>query len=600
MCLYNPLDKFYKSIIGAVPENEQVTFRVKGNFDSVVLLLKKDGEYPCFYKMDKKTNYFELNLKLTVGLYFYHFILSNNQYISLNAKYIGEISDRFNDFQLTVYSKDYVVPEWIYGGVIYQIFPDRFFRAEEKKYLTDYKVFHDNWNDIPIYKPNKDGKILNNDFFGGDIQGIIKKLDYLKELGVTVIYLNPIFKAYSNHRYDTGDYMQIDPLLGDENDFKELIEKSKNLGIRIILDGVFNHTGDDSVYFNKYGRYDSIGAFQDKDSPYYSWYNFINYPKEYESWWGIETLPAINETNEDYVNFITDKCGVIERYTKLGVGGWRLDVVDELPSEFVKKIRIALKNNNKDGILIGEVWEDASNKISYGKRREYLQGNELDSAMNYPLKDAIINFVKSGSVDRLSYVIKEQIDHYPHIALHAMMNLLSTHDTMRLLTVLGGEDPSTMTKDQMAEYKIPEQTLVDAIVKLKIATLLQFTLCGVPSIYYGDEIGMEGYSDPLNRRTYTWNERNDDIYSWFKFLTGLRDEYSALSKGDFEEIYAANGTYIFKRFDDFSQLLVGVNLSNKEKTFKYEGCLFDLVTKKEYDNNFILYPNSCCILIKKL
>ena len=600
MCLYNPLDKFYKSITGAIPENEQVTFRVKGNFDSVVLLLKKDGEYPCFYKMDKNINYFELTIKLTVGLYFYHFILPNGQYISLNDEYAGEISDKVNDFQLTVYSKEYVVPKWIYGGVIYQIFPDRFFRAEEKKSIPDYKVLHDNWNDTPVYKPNKDGKIINNDFFGGDIQGIIKKLDYLKELGVTVIYLNPIFKAYSNHRYDTGDYMQIDPLLGDENDLKELIDKSKNLGIKIVLDGVFNHTGDDSLYFNKYGRYDSIGAFQDKSSPYYSWYNFINYPEEYESWWGIETLPAINETNEDYVDFITGKCGVIERYTKLGIGGWRLDVVDELPSEFVKKIRIALKNNNKDGILIGEVWEDASNKISYGKRREYLQGNELDSAMNYPLKEAIINFVKSGIVDRLSYVIKEQIDHYPHKALHAMMNLLSTHDTMRLLTVLGGENPSNMTKDQMAEYKIPEQALVDAIDKLKIATLLQFTLCGVPSIYYGDEIGMEGYADPLNRRTYTWNERNDDIYCWFKFLTTLREKYSALSNGDFEEIYAKSGAYVFKRFDEQSQLLVGVNLSNKEKTLNYKGCLFDLVTKKDYNNSFTLYPNNCCVLIKKL
>lgn len=600
MCFYDPLDKFYKSITGAIPADEQVTFRVKGDFDSVVLLLKKDGEYPCFYRMDKKTNFFELTLKLTVGLYFYHFILPNEQYISLNDKFIGEISDKVNDFQLTVYSKDYVVPKWIYGGVIYQIYPDRFFRAEENKTLPNYKILHDNWNDIPIYKPNEDGKILNNDFFGGDIQGIIKKLDYLKDLGVTAIYLNPIFKAYSNHRYDIGDYMQIDPLLGKENDLKELIEKSKKLGIKIILDGVFNHTGDDSLYFNKYGRYDSIGAFQDQSSPYYSWYNFINYPKEYNSWWGIKTLPTINKFNEGYVDFITGKCGVIEHYTKLGIGGWRLDVVDELPSEFVKKIRKTLKNNNKNGILIGEVWEDVSNKISYGKRREYLQGHELDSAMNYPLKDAIINFIKSCDADSLSYVIKEQIDHYPHKALHAMMNILSTHDTMRLLTVIGGENSSTMSKDQMAEYKIPKEILVDAIIKFKIATLLQFTLCGVPSIYYGDEIGMEGYEDPLNRRTYTWDKKNDEIFSWFKFLTGLRKKYSALSNGDFEEIYAKNGSYIFKRFDQFSELLIGVNLSNKDITIDYEGCLFDLVIKKEYNKNFILYPNQCCILIKKM
>ena len=598
MILYNPLDKFYKNITGAVSENEQITFRVKGDFDSVVFVLKKDGEYPCFYKMSRVVDYFEISLKLSVGLYFYHFILSDGQFISLNNNYIGEISDKVREFQLTVYSQEYHVPDWIYGGVIYQIFPDRFCRAEKVKNLPEYKVLHNKWEDIPVYLPNDKGEIVNNDFFGGDIQGIIQKLDYLNSLGVTVIYLNPIFKAFSNHRYDTGDYMQIDPILGNKEDLVELISKSKEKGIKLILDGVFNHTGDDSIYFNKYGRYSSVGAYQDRSSPYYKWYNFINYPNEYESWWGINTLPAINESNAEYVDFITGKDGVIEYYTKLGVGGWRLDVVDELPSDFVKKIRKALKSTYKDGLLIGEVWEDVSNKISYGKRREYLQGNELDSAMNYPLKNAIIDFVKNNDCNRLSLVIKEQIDHYPHKALHAMMNLLSTHDTMRLLTVLGGKDPASMSKTEMAQYTIPKGELPKTIEKLKIATLLQFTLCGVPSIYYGDEIGMEGYADPLNRRTFPWGKENKELLKWYKFLSGIRKKYSALSCGDYQEIYANNGVFVFKRYDDESELLIAINASPKTITLNYDGELTELVKKEKHSESYLLLPNSCGVFIK--
>lgn len=599
MCLYNPLDKFYKSITGAIPELTKITFRVKGEFDSVVFILKKDGEPVNFYKMDRCADYFELSISLSIGLYFYHFALPNDKFISLNNKFLGKITDKPIDFQLTVYSKEYKVPEWIYGGIIYQIFPDRFYRAEKNKNIPEYKVLHEKWDEKPVYLPNEYGKIVNNDFFGGDIKGIVEKLSYLKELGVTAIYLNPIFKAFSNHRYDTGDYMQIDPLLGDESDFRSLIEKANVLNIKIILDGVFNHTGDDSLYFNKYNRYDSIGAYQDKNSQYYKWYNFTEFPNEYDSWWGIKTLPAINECDESYINYITGENGVIDYYTKLGVSGWRLDVVDELPSSFVKKIRKALKKVNDDGILIGEVWEDVSNKISYGTRREYLQGNELDSAMNYPLKEAIINFVKYADSENLLRVIKEQIDHYPHKALHAMMNLLSTHDTMRLLTVLGGEDPKNMNKKQMAEYKIPDNKFESAVFKLQIATLLQFTLCGVPSIYYGDEIGMEGYADPLNRTTYPWGNENVKILKWFKFLNSLRKEYSAFETGEFKELYANKGVLIYKRFDELSELMIAINISKKQIELNFEGELTNLVTNNKYINKIIFEPNSYGVFVKK-
>lgn len=600
MIHYNPLDKYYKSQTGAVEENSIITFRIKGDFDCASFMCKKDGEDVFIsHAMTKTCNAFEIEISFDRGLYFYYFNCENGKYIGKNEGFEGVITSNPSPFQLTAYSKDYYVPTWMYGGVIYQIFPDRFYRHEKNKSVPEYKVLHDNWNELPVFLPNEKGEIVNNDFFGGDLQGIIDKLDYIKELGASVIYLNPIFKAFSNHRYDTGDYMQIDPLLGDMNDLKELIEKAGQKGIKIILDGVFNHTGDDSLYFNRYNRYDSVGAYQSKESPYYKWFNFIKYPNEYESWWGIKTLPQTNENNANYIDFITGNNGVLDYYTKLGVGGWRLDVVDELPSSFVKNIRKAVKTVNNEVIVIGEVWEDASNKISYDQRREYLQGKELDSAMNYPLKNAILNFVKYGDSKGLSHTIKEQIDHYPHKALHAMMNILSTHDTARLMTVLDENYPVNADKKALSIYKIPNENIEMAKFRVKVATLLQFTLCGVPSIYYGDEIGMQGYSDPLNRGTYPWGMEDANLLAWYKFLSKLRSEYSAFNQGDFEEIFECNGIYIYKRFDSNSQVLLGVNMSDKTLDLEFNNEMIELISNKKYKNNYCLDKNSITVLINE-
>ena len=448
-----------------------------------------------------------------------------------------------------------------------------------------------------MYLPNENGKIINNDFFGGDLKGIELKLDYLKSLGVTAIYLNPIFKAFSNHRYDTGNYLEIDSLLGDINDFKSLIEKANNLGIKIILDGVFNHTGDDSIYFNKYGNYDSVGAYQDKNSKYYKWYNFTEYPNRYEAWWGITTLPAINESNEDYVEYITGKGGVLEYYTKMGIGGWRLDVVDELPSAFVEKIRKAVKGVNEDAIIIGEVWEDVSNKISYGVRRKYLQGKELDSAMNYPLKEAIIKFIKYKDAYSLAYLVKEQIDHYPKKTLDALMNIISTHDTPRLLTVVGGEDPNGKSKAELANLMITKDNMAKAVFKLKVASLLQYTLCGVPSLYYGDEAGMQGYTDPLNRRCYPWGQEDKELIAWYKKLGQIRSNYSAFKNGDYAEIFVTEGVYIFKRFDEQTEVMVAVNLTEKAIDLQFNGKLCELISEETCVDAFTLKPSSVAIMI---
>lgn len=598
MQIFNPLDKYYKNLIGAIPEREEITFRVKGDFDSVVFVLKNDkcGEEE-YFSMEKMGDYFEIKLSLGRGLYFYCFSLSNGKFISKNQDFLGVIMSDKIYFQLTVYSKDYQVPDWLSGGIMYQIFPDRFCRGEEIVNLKKGNIIHDNWEDTPVFLPNKKGKVLNNDFFGGDIKGIISKLDYLSELGVTALYLNPIFEARSNHRYDTGNYMKIDQMLGTEEDLKQLISTANEYGIKIILDGVFNHTGDDSLYFNKYGNYDCVGAYQNKKSEYYSWFKFDKHPDSYQSWWGIETLPSTNKNESSgYVEYIAGKDGVLEHYTKLGIGGWRLDVVDELPAEFVRKIRSAVKGVSNDAIVIGEVWEDASNKISYGKRREYFQGYELDSVMNYPLKNAIINFARTGNAKALVGVIKAQIDHYPKNVLTSLMNVLSTHDTYRLLTAVGGEDADGLSKAQMSEMTIPENQLSQAKFKQKVASLLQYTLIGVPCIYYGDEIAMQGYADPLNRRCYPWGKEDREMLSWYKTLADLRCSFDAFNSTEFSEIISNNGVFVFKRVGEQSEVLVAINLNGEDCDLRFDGVLKDFISKDIYDGSVTLTKNTIMVL----
>lgn len=597
--IYNPLYKQYKSITGAIPSETPTTFRVKNIFDSVLLVVQKDGQdhYEVF-TMEKRENFFEVTISLNKGLYFYYFKVEENKYLSKGNSFDGVVTDEINKYQLTVYSNKYTSPEWIKGGVIYQIFPDRFNSSGLNFKPQDGKILREDWGGIPFYKPNEQGEVLNNDFFGGDLKGITQKLDYLSSLNVTCIYLNPIFKAYSNHRYDTGNYLEIDPLLGNLDDLKDLIDNANKYGLKIILDGVFNHTGSNSLYFNKDLEYDDVGAYQSKNSKYYSWFNFIKYPNEYESWWGIKTLPSTNKSKGGYRDFITKENGVVDFYTKLGIGGWRLDVVDEIPTDFSKDITSAVKKVNNQAIVIGEVWEDASNKISYGVRREYFQGEELDSVMNYPLKNAIIDFVKNGNSENLVNVINTQIDHYPKAVLHSLMNILSTHDTFRLLSALSNVDVDGKTKEEQSKISIYGEELDIAKFRVKVASLLQYTLCGVPSVYYGDEIGMQGFVDPLNRACFDWENGDSDLTSWYKLLGNIRKEYSCLKDGDFELVYFSQGSLVYKRLGE-KELLIAVNLSNEHLFLDYDGTLIDIISNKEFKNQIQLENNSIMVLVCK-
>lgn len=598
MAIYDPLNEFYKSVSGAVKKNEKIRFRVKGNFGSVLLLTKKDGESDYFRTvMEKRKDFFETTKSFDTGLYFYRFEADGVSLGLSEETYTADFGEDKADFQLTAYAKDFTVPNTIAGGIMYQIFPDRFNRSTALKAVEKGKKYHADWSETPEFLPDANGKVLNNDFFGGDFKGITDKLDYLVSLGVTAIYLNPVFKAYSNHRYDTGDYFTVDSLLGTEEDFDDLLKKCGDNGISVILDGVFNHTGADSIYFNKYGNYDSVGAYQSKNSPYYEWFSFINYPEEYESWWGIDTLPAVNESSAGYTDFITGINGVIDNYTRKGIGGWRLDVVDELPDPFVKKIRTAVKRANPSAIIIGEVWEDASNKISYSKRREYFQGEELDSVMNYPLKNAILDFVKNGNEKSLSYVIKSEIDHYPAQVLNSLMNVLSTHDTVRLISAFDERDFTGKSKAELAGISLSGDDYVKARDKLKIAALLQYALPGVPCLYYGDEAGMQGYFDPMNRKTFIPEHADMDITEWYKKLGELRKSFSVFNGGSFTEIFAESGAYVFTRKSETEEILVAVNMSNEELRLEFNGSLTDPMSGMIYESGKKLGKGEAVVLV---
>lgn len=495
------------------------------------------------------------------GLLWYFFIIVQNgetYYYGNNQRNLGGVGQIYDheppSYQVTVYQEDAVTPHWYKGSVMYQIFVDRFCNGYDEGKILNLKkhcVVYPDWNAIPQYcKDPVTGKTVCYDVFGGNLLGVIKKLPYLKELGISVIYLNPIFEAASNHKYDTGDYKKIDPMFGDNELFRELCAKAKEMGISIILDGVFSHTGSDSIYFNREGNYQSLGAYQSKDSPYYSWYRFTNFPQEYDCWWGIDTLPNVNEMAPSYQDFIiTGEDSVIKYWMKQGAKGWRLDVVDELPGEFVKKIRSVMKRLDPDSVLIGEVWEDASNKASYGQIREYLLGEELDSVMNYPFRSTWLDFLVGKSDARGTHLrLMSLYENYPLQHFYSNMNLIGSHDEVRALTILSGAPPeANLSNEEKVNFKLSEEQQRLGIARLKLLVLIQMTFPGVPCIYYGDEAGLAGYRDPLNRATFPWGKENQEILQWYKKVIALRNSYTVLQTGQWLPVLAKNSVYAYVR-----------------------------------------------------
>lgn len=524
-------------------------------------------------------NYFEYEYKIKVpakpGIYWYCFeVTANGRTLfygnnSDNLGGVGEMSGSYpRPYQITVFDKNFSTPEWMKNGIMYQIFPDRFARGEQKEQFADPKpmsLLHLNWSDEPIYARNPETQaVVAYDFFGGNIQGIIDRLPYLKGLGVTVIYLNPVFEAESNHRYDTGDYKKIDQYLGDEAAFRLLCREAKHLGMNIVLDGVFSHTGNNSLYFNCKGKYPTTGAMQSLESEYREWYAFKP-DGSYDCWWGIDNMPNVNELCPSYMDYILrDDDSVIKKWLRAGAKGWRLDVADELPDEFIKELRKAVKEVDSDAVVIGEVWEDASNKKAYDKLREYLIGDELDAPMNYPLRKIMLDFAL-GKMDagRVSRELMSLCENYPPQVFAANMNLLGTHDRARVLTVLGkgneGDGLSFADKYYRSGLTATESRI--AVARLKMLSLWQMCHPGIPSVYYGDEAGLEGFADPLNRRAYPWGNENKEVYEWFKLITALRSEYPVLQTGEWRPLYANGECFVFSRRDKTNTAIIAVNRS---------------------------------------
>ena len=585
---YYPFDSrngLYKSKIGALAAGETLRLRVLLHFDAhvhnVYLMIKNDSDsdYTYIEMLPRETlenyRFYDCEIQRDEGLYFYCFKYTSDYgdfFITKDVASLGVFSrNKCIPWQLTVYEKDFNVPEWVKGGIIYQIFPDRFYNSGAiKKEVPSDRFINTDWFKEPEYRQNNDKCALGNDYYGGDLKGIKEKLPYLRDLGVNCIYLNPIFEAHSNHRYNTADYMKIDSMLGDDKDLEELCAEAKKLDIYIILDGVFSHTGDDSIYFNRKGRYGNGGAYNDETSLYRCWYKFGNNRDEYDSWWGIKTLPEVDENNDSFSDFITGENGVIRYWMKKGVKGFRLDVADELPDEFLDKIRIAIKAEDKEGFLLGEVWEDASNKISYGVRRRFIRGRQLDSVMNYPFANAIVEYVRTRNSQFLVDTVFEILENYPKFVTDVLMNHIGTHDTARALTRLVLGDGNSHNRAEESGVKLDDIQYELAKKYLYIAAVLQYTLPGVPSLYYGDEAGLQGFGDPFCRSAYPWDREDGELLDFYKKLGGIRRNCRAYYNGEFKVLYNDNGVLIFSRSNSFSKAITIVNRGNSNFEFSLE------------------------------
>ncbi len=531
----------------------------------------------CVFKLTLSLE--ELSKKSNNGLYYYRYDVDfGSETVSYGGEEVTELvpQQEFGDRQLLIYDSTFKTPEFIKGGTMYHIFVDRFASSGKYPAKEGARINPDWENGIPEFARRRGDPIKNNEFFGGDLDGIADKIDYIASLGVTVIYLSPIFDSPSNHKYDTSDYMKVDPMFGGDGALARLLSVCKRRGICLILDGVFNHTGDDSIYFDRYGRY-GHGAYSDPDSEYREWYTFRNYPDDYECWWNIKILPRVDSSNEKFREFIFGKRGVIEKYLNMGVSGIRLDVADELSDRFLDEMRLTLKKKDPESLIIGEVWEDASNKIAYSERRKYLSGSQLDSVMNYPLREGVIAFVRDGDYLLLKRVCETIYRHYPKCVSDSLMNFLGTHDTERIITVLAGAPDDGKSPEELSHMKLNEEEKLRGTKLVMCAWVLVGTCYGTPSVFYGDEAGLEGYHDPFCRKPFPWGRENGELESFFKRFGCFRKREDLFKEGYFRVLKATENVFITERFDD-DESLITVVARNEPYHFDLSDdyvCVFD-------------------------
>ena len=559
--VFDPRSECCKKPYGAVPCGTAVSYTVRPlraeGWSRCVLVarrefsnLETETELPCT-GIDGDRNRFSGTFPAPAEpeLVWYWFRLSRPDGCTILFDKSGWHTDgSVQSWQLTVYEET-PTPSWFGQGITYQIFPDRFCRLSvpDPAGMIGDRWVHENWSDIPEWQPDSQGEVRNRNFFGGSLQGILSKLDDLAAFGVTTLYLNPIFESASNHRYNTADYLAIDPMLGTEADFRQLCREAKSRGIRVILDGVFNHTGSQSRYFNADGFYPAPGAAQSQDSPYFSWFSFHPWPTDYDAWWGIKTLPAVQENDSGYLDFIIrDRDSVVRHWLRAGASGWRLDVADELPDDFIADIRTAMDETAPGSLLLGEVWEDATTKVAYSQRRRYLLGQELHGVMNYPFRNALIAYLLGGDADEFRETLEAIRENYPPNAFSSLMNFLGTHDTPRILTVLGASHVPD-SKEDRASYRLSPEERQMGLARLRLAALVLFTFPGAPTVYYGDEAGMEGWEDPFNRACYPWGREDTELKVWFARLAHLRLDCPALQSGQLHWRWTSGPILAFAR-----------------------------------------------------
>ena len=552
---HNTLKPFDRYPQGALPAGAQVRLRLsavgKEELQRVELRVW-DGEEHRFpmrpLGMRGGKQYYEAQIAVssTPCLYWYRFeAMLDGRRLVLGAPEDhtgcgeGKMGSE-ESFQITVYDPDYRTPDWMHEGVMYQIMVDRFFRGEGTEALLHAKdgqniMLHEAWDEMPFLNISENGDNFANDFYGGNLEGVRQKLSYLRDLGVTVLYFNPIFEARTNHKYDTSDYMRVDPMFGDEKTLRALCAEAKKLGIRVMLDGVFSHVGDDSVYFNRRGTHgEKVGAYRDPDSPYAKWFTFRRWPDDYDCWWGFRTLPNVREMDEDYRRYILNgEDAVVKHWPRQGTSGWRLDVADELPMEFLRELRREVKSVSEDCAVLGEVWEDASHKVSYGQIRSYVLGDTLDSVMNYPLREALIDFLMgrrtAGDVARTLSSLNQN---YPKPFLYALMNLMGSHDRPRILNVLAGNDGSDIPRAQRAQHSLTQEERMVGTLREHMMLRVLMSVPGMPCVYYADEAALEGCADPFCRRTYPWGHEDGQMLAYYRRLIAMRKAHQELRTGE--------------------------------------------------------------------
>ena len=522
---------------------------VEVNF--VIQFEKGFKSYEKMTATSEKNFHFSLNTLSEIGFYRYYFQViefdgpHEYRYFYGATDIGGGLGMTYADegsvipYTQTIFLKKEKAPDWYRNAVFYQIFPDAFAQKGHANQKDDI-FFYGKETDKPYYIREKNGDITHWTFYGGNLQGIVSKLPYLKTLGVTALYLNPIFEARSTHLYDTSDYIKIDSILGSEADFEALVTALHQNDMRLILDGVFSHVGRNSKYFDFDGKSGGLGAYQTSQSPYFDWFSFNHYPDDYKSWWGIKDLPTIDKSKTSFQQFIYgDADSVLEKWNGLGIDGWRLDVADELPDTFIKGIRDTLERYPEQ-VLIGEVWEDASRKVAYDQYRKYIYGDGLHATMNYPFRDIILGLLVGGlSPEQAAKKVMQLSENYPRDVFLNNFNNIGTHDTERILSLLDHD-----------------------LTKLNLAVGLLMTLPGVPTIYYGDEAGMTGLKDPDNRAFFPWDNINQDSQKIYQNWIKIRKSVPALANGAIRLFYS-DKIFGFVRTDEAQSAIFIFNLANE-------------------------------------